>query len=126
MYEQIIGKFLYLLQEQLYLFTESKSELEQFGHTLSPEAGEVSSAIVRWCKMYPAIYDALLEIPDDKSHRGYERITPNPPASNPQRDYGELVRNQIRVSASQSSESSSSEFSSPESSSSANPKNSCE
>ena len=65
-HEENIIVFVYLIKKQPNLFKEEKrTSLSQLLEKLPDNVEKISDAIVDWCKKYPQIRDAFLNIPTD-------------------------------------------------------------
>ena len=65
-HEENIIVFVYLIKKQPNLFKEEKrTNLRQLLQKLPDNVEKISDAIVDWCKKYPQIRDAFLNIPTD-------------------------------------------------------------
>ena len=65
-HEENIIVFVYLIKKQPNLFKEEKrTNLRQLLQKLPDNVEKISDAIADWCKKYPQIRDAFLNIPTD-------------------------------------------------------------
>ena len=77
-HEENIIKFVYLIKKQPNLFTEEKrTNLRQLLQKLPDNVEKISDAIADWCKKYPQIRDAFLNIPTDDLNSIRDHRAPN-------------------------------------------------
>ena len=96
MFETILDNFLYLVKEHPELFADYQTDLDHLVETLPAEAEAVADAISLWLEGRPTLQDAILPYLEEGKRRGF--LSDKTPAPDSKRDYGELVRNQMRVS----------------------------
>ena len=94
MFETIIDDFLYLIKAHPELFADYQTDLNHLVQTLPAEAEAVADAIALWLEQRPTLKDAILTSLQEGKVRGF--LTDKTPASDAKRDYGELIRNQVR------------------------------
>jgi hypothetical protein len=94
MFETIIDDFLYLIKAHPELFADDQTDLDHLVETLPAAAEAVADAIALWLEQRPTLKDAILTSLQEGKVRGF--LTDKTPASDAKRDYGELIRNQVR------------------------------
>jgi hypothetical protein len=97
MFETIIDNFLYLLKERPDLFANHQADLDRLVQTLPANAEATAEAISLWIETQPSLEPLFLECLQEGKSRGF--LADKTPAANAERDYGELVRNQMRDSS---------------------------